>query len=75
MTAVRLYNEYQDSGLIPLTVNGNLTRKFRTWRVVLPREAGSRNRIRNPWVFLKLQIDNSTNKRFILHDMTISYTV
>lgn len=75
LSKVQLYNEYQDSGLVPLVVNNNLSRKFRQWKVTLPRQQNSRDRIRNPWVFLKLQIDNTTNKRLILHDIFINYTV
>lgn len=75
LTSVMLYNEYQDSGLVPLTLNSNISRKFREWRVTLPRQKNTRNRIRNPWVFLKLQIDNANNKEFILHNLIVKYTV
>ena len=77
LTKVRLYNEYQDSGLIPLTVgrNSNLRRKFRDWNAILPRNQGSRERIRNPWVKLVLQFDNTSNYKLILHDISISYSV
>ena len=77
LTKVRLYNEYQDSGLIPLTVgrNSNLRRKFRDWNAILPRNQGSRERIRNPWVKLVLQFDNNSNYKLILHDVIISYSV
>jgi len=77
LTKVRLYNEYQDSGLIPLTVgrNSNLRRKFRDWNAILPRNQNSRERIRNPWVKLVLQFDNTSNYKLILHDMIISYSV
>jgi hypothetical protein len=77
LTKVRLYNEYQDSGLIPLTVgrNSNLRRKFRDWNAILPRNQGSRERIRNPWVKLLLQFDNNSNYKLILHDVIISYSV
>ena len=77
LTKVRLYNEYQDSGLIPLIVgrNSNLRRKFRDWNAILPRNKGSRERIRNPWVKLLLQFDNNSNYKLILHDISISYSV
>lgn len=77
LTKVRLYNEYQDSGLIPLTVgrNSNLRRKFRDWNAILPRNQNSRERIRNPWVKLVLQFDNTSNYKLILHDIVISYSV
>jgi hypothetical protein len=77
LTKVRLYSEYQDSGLIPLTLgrNSNLRRKFRDWNAILPRNQGSRERIRNPWVKLVLQFDNTSNYKLILHDVVISYSV
>jgi len=77
LTKVRLYSEYQDSGLILLTLSrtGNLRRKFRDWNAILPRNQGSRERIRNPWVKLVLQFDNNSNYKLILHDVIISYSV
>ena len=79
LTGVRLYSEYQDSGLVPIPLilgrNGNLRRKFRDWNAILPRNKGSRERIRNPWVKLLLQFDNNSNYKLILHDVIISYSV
>lgn len=77
LTGVRLYSEYQDSGLIPLIVgrNSNLRRKFRDWNAILPRNQGSRERIRNPWVKLVLKFDNTSNYKLILHDVVISYSI
>jgi len=77
LTTIRLYNEYQDSGLVPLIVgrNSNLRRKFRDWNAILPRNQGSRERIRNPWVKLVLQFDSISNYKLILHDVIIGYSV
>ena len=74
LTSVRLWNEYQDSQVIPLVVNSNLSRKFRTWRATLPRQKNSMDRIRNPWVFLELEFNNTNNKKLILHDVIVYYT-
>lgn len=73
----QLYNEYQDSGLIPLVSgrSNNLRRKFRDWNAILPRNNGTRQRIRNPWNFLKLQLDNTENYKLVLHDILVAYTV
>lgn len=75
LTHIQAYNEYQDSGKIPLIVgrDKNLRRLFRKWRANIPRDG--RNRIRNPWIFLKLELDNQSNYKMILHDITIYYTV
>lgn len=75
LTQIHAYNEYQDSGLNPLVIgrNGNLRRRFRDWNADIPRDG--RERIRNPWTYLKLQFDNTTNDKLIFHDLIVSYTV
>jgi hypothetical protein len=77
LTEVQLYNEYQNSGLVFLEVgrNKNLRRKFRDWEATLPRNGGTRQRIRNPWIFLKLQLTNNNNYKMILHDVVVSYSI
>ncbi|HEX8586046.1 MAG TPA: hypothetical protein VF680_16755 [Allosphingosinicella sp.] len=77
LTHVRLYNEYQDSGLISLVLgrSTNLRRKFRDWNAILPRNNGTRERIRNPWVFLQLYFQNEDNLKLILHDTIVDYTI
>lgn len=75
LTHIQAYNEFQDSGRIPLIVgrDSNLRRKFRNWRANIPRDG--RERIRNPWIYLKLELDQSTNQKLILHDIILNYTV
>jgi|TARA_R110000822_G_scaffold152112_7_gene291326 hypothetical protein len=75
LTHLQAYNEYQDSGRIALVLgrNKNLRRKFRTWKADIPRDG--RNRIRNPWIFLKLELDNQINSKLVLHDIIVSYTI
>jgi len=75
LTDVKIWDEYQESNLTPLVLNSNLSRKFRDWRITLPRKNNSRDRIRNPWVFLMLKFNNTTNKKLILHDMIVYYTI
>ncbi len=76
ITHVQLYNEYQDSGLISLNNNRglNIKRRFRDWNITLPRVNGTRQRVRNPWVYLKLYLDNPSNYKMILHDIILAYT-
>lgn len=74
---VTIWNEYQTSPKTEL-INArdkNLQRTFRMWRAQLPREIDSRNRIRNNWIFLKLEFDHPENYKFILHDIVLNYTV
>ena len=75
LTHIQAWNEYQDSGKIPLIVgrSSNIRRKFRKWRADIPRDG--RKRMRNPWLFLKLELDTETNYKMILHDIEISYTI
>lgn len=75
LTHIQAYNEYQDSGRIPLIVgrDSNLRRKFREWKANIPRS--NRNRIRNPWIFLKLELDNVSNYKLILHDIIVNYSI
>ena len=77
LSKVQLYNEYQNSGLVPIIPGrqSNARRRFRDWNVMLPREEGTRNRIRNPWVYLKVQFDNEDNYKLILHSIIVSYSV
>lgn len=75
LTDIQAYNDYQSTLLIPLVNNrnGNLRRRFRDWNAEIPRDG--RNRIRGPWIKLKVQFNNQSNYKLILHDMIISYTV
>jgi len=71
---ITAYNDYQNSGRVPLTVgrNNNIRRKFRTWNALIPRQG--RNRIRSPWMKLKLEYLPSNNQKLILHDIQVYYT-
>lgn len=81
ITHIQAFNDYQDSGLVPLIVgrNNNLRRKFRDWNAIVPREG--RNRIRAPWIKLKVEFDTTYNNpnnldyKFILHNLNIYYTI
>lgn len=75
LTDIQAYNDYQSTLLTPLVNNrnGNLRRRFRDWNAEIPRDG--RNRIRGPWIKLKVQFNNQSNYKLILHDVIISYTV
>lgn len=77
LTHVQTYNEYQNSNLTPLIFarDKNLRRKFRDWNIILPRNNNTRQRIRNPWTYLKLQYEHNNNYQLILHNPIISYTI
>lgn len=72
---IHVWNEHQDTGEIDLIVNSNISRKFRDWRLNIPRQQYSRNRIRNPWTYIKLILENGDNKQLILHDVIVYYSL
>lgn len=56
---VQAYNEYQDTGKVPLTFRNvkpsNLKKKFRLWALDIPRDKHNKlDRIRNNWTYIKL---------------------
>lgn len=74
LDSLRVYNEYQDTGERQLSVNTNVKRFMRKWRVSVPRHEDSLARIRNPHTFVTLKYDNGNNQRFILGDIITYYT-
>tara|TARA_R100000541_G_scaffold50758_1_gene58069 strand:+ start:12913 stop:16947 length:4035 start_codon:yes stop_codon:yes gene_type:complete len=74
LTGVRVYNDYQDSGLVDLVQRQNVFKKFRNWKINFPRDNGSRDRVRSAWGFTEFSFDNLNGNKLILHDMTIFYT-
>ena len=71
-----VWNEYQKGEETLNRIYGrpsNLKEKFRTWRANIPRdESNHRDRIRNPWAYIKLEGSNNTN-RMQLHDLQVYY--
>ena len=72
---LEVWNEYQKgitnlkSGKYP-----NAKIKFRVWRADIPRDAANkRDRIRNPWIMMKLEKISNTNKRMEFHDLVVKY--
>jgi len=74
LTGVRVYNDYQDSGLVPLVLRQNVFKKFRNWKINFPRQRNTRERVRSAWGFAEFQFNNTDGKKLILHDITIFYT-
>ena len=73
---IRVYNDYQDTGLQENISNSLIKRRMRTWRYIIQRDSLSSNnraRIRNPWTFLELNYQNNDNKKHIVHDITYSF--
>jgi len=73
ISSIRVYNEYQDSGIITLTPETNIKRLMRTWRLTTPRDNSAR--IRNPYIQIDIVFDNATttDRRITLHDFITYY--
>jgi len=85
---LRVWNEYQEGvSTLANTVNrpSTLKKKFRTWRANIPRwnvdknghTANGRDRMRNPWLYLKLSTESQDNLdknyKVVLHDLVVDY--
>ena len=71
------WNEYQQ-GISNLKNSlgspSNLKRKFRIWRANIPRaKANGRDRMRNPWLYIKLSMEKENVNKTVLHDMIVHY--
>ena len=79
MSYIEVSNEYQ-SGRSDSNAK-NTRRKFRVWRSFIPRNAGTRQRIRNPWAMITLgwepndTMPDKDIKKTIIHDVTVKYTI
>ncbi len=82
MTFIKASNEYQSAEAV--VDNKNMRKKFRVWRGTIPRNSGTRQRIRNTWAMVTLgwkpniniqfpAINN--NKKAVIHDVTVHYTL
>ena len=71
------WNEYQEStASLTNTPNrpSSLKKKFRIWRANIPRaKANGRDRMRNPWLYIKLSMEKGNTNKTILHDMIVHY--
>lgn len=72
-----VWNEYQQGVSKLKNILGkpsNLKRKFRIWRANIPRaKANGRDRMRNPWLYIKLSMEEENVNKTVLHDMIVHY--
>jgi hypothetical protein len=81
--AIRVYNEYQDSGIVPLVYGQNCERLNRVWRVKIPRVAlddtspvTPQPKMRSQTLIVELYFYNdSRNQRFQLESIQTKMTV
>ena len=72
--SIEAWTDYQKSGKIPLIAGKSIKRRLRTWRASIPRNEGSRARLKDKWVFLKLGFNPTEDKKLILHDIIMGYS-
>lgn len=79
---IHVRNEFQDTGDVALKQYKNLQKKFRIWRAYIPRDVKEvenykLNRIRNPWIKMKLSYTptEEEDNKLVLHDLIVNYTV
>lgn len=74
-----VWNEYQigKSNLVNIKDKpSTLKKKFRIWRANIPRDIKhTRDRMRNPWLYLKLSKNTPDTLKTTLHDMIVSYFI
>ena len=87
--SLTMWNDYQHTGTITLTVGGNIKRRMRKWRFTVPRalyqsQQGVQGaalteryaRMRDSHIFAKFSYLNDTaDRRFTIHDITTSVTI
>ena len=67
-------NEYQHGVLTPSMFN--IKPKYRLWRAEIPRDSVNKlDRIRSPWVRLKLVLHNTHKLRQLIHTISVNYTI
>ena len=55
-------------------IASNLKKKFRIWRANIPRDkANGSDRMRNPWLYIKLSMEEENVNKTVLHDMIVHY--
>lgn len=72
---VKLHNEYQDSGTVELVERVNTRKLNRMTNITLPREKGTRNKIRNNWSIVEFEYFNNGKYLFRNNTFVISYIV
>lgn len=74
---IEVWNEYQ-GGKETLKYSkfrpSNLKKKFRMWGANIPRDKKNKlDRMRNPWLYIKLSKENPGTSKMELHDLVVKY--
>ncbi len=77
ITSFRVYNEYQDSGIVPFSPD-RIKRRFDRWRIKVPRNQNSvtqRGRFRSTYFIVTFYFDNQDNKQLIMNRLMSYYDI
>lgn len=74
ITAVRAWNDYQNTTDKTFVQDSTLRRRMRQWWFAVPRDEASQYRMRGQYIFLKLLYSNTANRRLVLHDLNTFYS-
>lgn len=83
---IETWNEYQhgQANLVPMdkqpsyalrniATDSKLRRKFRFWRANIPRVTGSMDRMRNPWLMIKLSKNGLSTSKYRINNINVNY--
>lgn len=70
--SIRIYNEFQDSGYRSLDAR-NIRKLNRKYRLTIPRNQQSTDRIRNNWAFIELTGNNPDKLLYVNQDIVLHY--
>lgn len=83
---IETWNEYQQgqADLVPMdkqpsyalrnvATDSKLRRKFRFWRANIPRATNSIDRMRNPWLMIKLSKNELNTNKYRINNINVSY--
>lgn len=69
--SVRMYNDYQDTGVLDTSLNGR--RRLRTWRYTVPRNEGSSDRLRDYKHHIVFSYTNDGFKKLIFKYLKVFF--
>lgn len=77
--SLRVENEYQDTDECKLNDSSkklDVKKKFRIWRMIIPRNSMKKmERIRNPWTKITMKGIENADKKCIIHNVSVKYSV
>lgn len=72
--SLRVRNNYQDTGVVALTPDNNIVKRFRTWRFNQLRDGSDEGRLIDNYARLTLSFTNNGTRRLKLNDITSTVT-